>query len=145
MVAESLHFGSVAHPPWQRAFARFAPVVTLWRTVVVAVANPAVKRTAYGSRLVSLLGSIMFAFFRLIRGICGFIFASQIIGLLPIITWAQEPNAVTGEMWALVFIKLGALLIFGWLFIWLRCVINRLHVKKFGKPHPALANKKWAL
>ena len=87
----------------------------------------------------------MFAFLRLVRGICGFLFASQIIGLLPVLTWLQHPNVITGEMWALVVVKVVATLVFGWLFIWLRGVINRLHVKKLGKPHPALAVKKWAL
>ena len=36
---------SIAQLPWRRAFAQFAPVVKLWRSVVVAVPNLAVKRT----------------------------------------------------------------------------------------------------
>ena len=36
---------SIAQLPWRRAFAQFAPVVKLWRTVVVAESNAAVKRT----------------------------------------------------------------------------------------------------
>ncbi len=43
--ATSYHFSSIAPLLWRSAFARFAPVVQLWRAVVVAVSNPAVKRT----------------------------------------------------------------------------------------------------
>lgn len=90
-------------------------------------------------------GTIMFGLLRLIRGICGFVFAIQITGLLPILTWLQQPDAVTGGLWAQVLIKVLALALFGWLFFWLRNIINRLHTKKHGVAHPALAEKKWAL
>ena len=43
--ASSYGFASAASPPWRRAFAQVTPVVKLWRTVVVAASNPAVKRT----------------------------------------------------------------------------------------------------
>lgn len=87
----------------------------------------------------------MFGLLRFIRGFCGFLFALQIIGLLPVLTWLQQPDAITGGMWAQVLIKAIALVLFGWLFFWLRGVINRLHTKKHGAPHPALTEKKWAL
>lgn len=87
----------------------------------------------------------MFGLLRLIRGFCGFLFAMQIFGLLPVLTWLQQPDAITGGMWALVTIKVLALALFGWLFFGLRSIINRLHTKKHGVPHPVLAEKKWAL
>lgn len=37
--APSYHSSSIASPPWRRAFAQFAPVVKLWRLVVVAAPN----------------------------------------------------------------------------------------------------------
>lgn len=86
----------------------------------------------------------MFGFLRFIRGFCGFLFAMQIIGLFPVLTWLQQPDAVTGNMLALVFIKVVALVIFGALFFWLRNLINRLYTKKHGIQHPALI-KQWAL
>lgn len=87
----------------------------------------------------------MFGLLRFIRGICGFLFAWQVVGLLPVLTWMQRPDAVTGGMWTRVLIKAIALVLFGWLFFWLRGAINRLHTKRHGAPHPALAENKWAL
>lgn len=87
----------------------------------------------------------MLGFIRLIRGLCGFIFGMQIFGLLPVLTWLQQPDAVTGGMWAQVLVKILAMTLFGWLFFWLRGVINRLHTKTYGVPHPSLAEKQWAL
>ncbi len=43
---------------------------------------------------------------RIIRGICGFIFALQIIQLFPVATWLTQPQAVSGNMWALLILKL---------------------------------------
>jgi len=87
----------------------------------------------------------MFGFLRFIRGFCGILFAWQIIGLFPVLTWLQQPDAATGEMWARVLIKVIAMALFGWLFFWLRNLINRLYAKKHSMPHPVLAEKKWAL
>lgn len=72
-------------------------------------------------------GISMFGLLRLIRGFCGFLFAMQIIGLIPVLSWLQQPNAVTGGMLVTFLIKLLALAFFGWLFFWLRSSINRLH------------------
>ena len=36
---------SLAQLPWQHAFAQFTPVVKLWRAIVFAASNLAVKRT----------------------------------------------------------------------------------------------------
>ena len=87
----------------------------------------------------------MFGILRLIRGAAGFVFAMQIVGLVPIFTWIAEPSAVTGAMMANVLLKVVAALIFGGMFFWLRGFINRRHEKKFGVPHPSLAKKRLAL
>ncbi len=87
----------------------------------------------------------MLGFLRIIRIFCGVIFAMQIAGLLPIFTWLQQPSAIPAGMWVLVAMKISAMVLFGWLFFALRSLINRLHTKTHGIPHPALAEKKWAL
>ena len=87
--------------------------------------------------------SYLFGFLRFVRGACGVLFGLEVIGLVPLFTWLQQPDARTGNMWALVFIKVVALIIFGALFFWLRHLINKLHIKKHGAPHPSLA-KIWA-
>jgi len=86
----------------------------------------------------------MFGLLRFIRGFCGFLFAMQIVDLFPVLTWLKQPDAVTGNMLALVFIKVVAMAIFGAMFFWLRNLINRLFTKRHGIPHPALV-KQWAL
>lgn len=87
----------------------------------------------------------MFGFLRLIRGICGFVFALQVLGLVPVLTWLSQPDAIDGKMVAMVVLKLVVLAVSGGLFFGLRKLINRLHEKKHGEPHPALAKKAFAL
>lgn len=82
---------------------------------------------------------------RFIRGFCGLLFGMQIIGLTPVLGWLQRLDAVTGSMWAVAIIKVLALAFFGCLFFGLRSIINCLHTKKYGAPHPALTANKWAL
>ncbi len=91
------------------------------------------------------LGNHIFGVLRLIRGLCGFMFAMQIVGLLPILTWLQQPAQATGGMWVQALFKVIAMILFGWLFFWLRSLINRFYTKRHGVPHPVLAEKKWAL
>ncbi len=86
----------------------------------------------------------MFALLRFVRGIFGLIAGMQVLGLLPIFSWLQDPGAVTGNMMAIVLIKLLFMgLAFG-TFFGSRVLINKLHLKRHGIPHPAL-EKKWAL
>ena len=87
----------------------------------------------------------MFGILRFIRGFCGLLFGMNIVGLLPLIGELLQPDADIGGIMAVVLIKLLAIALFGWLFFALRGLINRLHTKKHGVPHPALADKKWAL
>ena len=87
----------------------------------------------------------MFGFLRIVRGFFGFLIVLQIFGLVPVLTWLQQPSAVTGSMYGQLLVKVIFLLLFGGLFFGLRSVINRLHLKKHGVPHPTLAEKRWAL
>lgn len=87
---------------------------------------------------------LLFAFLRIVRGICGFLFVLQVVGLLPVLTWLQQPSAVPLGAFAQVLVKVVALLLFAGLFFGLRNLINRLHTKRRGSPHPALV-KTWAL
>ena len=57
--------------------------------------------------------SIMLVLLRIIRAFCGFLFAWQILGLLPVLTWLRQPDAVTGDMLAILLIKALALALFG--------------------------------
>jgi hypothetical protein len=90
----------------------------------------------------------MFGLFRFIRGICGFVFVLHVVQVIEAFTWLSKPEAVgvdMGKFIALLFVKAIFLAVAGFLFFWLRGLINRLHTKKHGTPHPALAEKKWAL
>lgn len=87
----------------------------------------------------------MIGLLRVIRGFCGFLFGWQILGLIPVLSWVQQPSAITGSMWAVLILKLVAIVIFGSLFFGLRRLINYMHTKKHNLPHPALANNNWAL
>ena len=87
----------------------------------------------------------MIGLLRFIRGFCGFIFGWQVLGLLPVLSWVQQPDAITGSMVAVLLLKLVALVVFGSLFFALRRLINHLYEKKHGTPHPVLTEKKWAL
>ena len=101
------------------------------------------RATTNGTHLT--LGNFMFGLLRIIRGFCGFLFVMQFLGLLPVFSWPLHPSSVTGGMLAGVLIKLLAIALLGWLFLWLRRIINRLHTKKHGVPHPSLAKNIWAL
>lgn len=87
----------------------------------------------------------MFGLLRIVRAIAGLGFLFQLIGLLPVLTWLQDTSAVDGKMIAFLGIKILLALVFGAIFFGMRMLINWLHVKKDGKPHPVLANKRFAL
>lgn len=90
----------------------------------------------------------MLELLRFIRGICGFVFAIQVIHVIEALAWLAKPEAVgvdMGKSFALLLFKVVFVAVAGFLFFWLRGLINRLHMNKHGTPHPALAKKKWAL
>lgn len=87
----------------------------------------------------------MFGILRIVRAIAGLGFLFQLIGLFPVLTWLQDTSAVDGKMLAFLGIKIVMALIFGAIFFGMRILINWLHIKKDGEPHPVLANKTFAL
>ncbi|MCU7839665.1 MAG: hypothetical protein KZQ94_09830 [Candidatus Thiodiazotropha sp. (ex Troendleina suluensis)] len=86
----------------------------------------------------------MYLALRIIRGIFGLIFGMQVIGLLPILSLLTNPSEMSGELLAVVTVKLIALVISGAIFFYGRTGINALHKILKGEPHPSLA-KKWSL
>lgn len=96
----------------------------------------------------SKLRGFMFGLLRLIRAMCGFVFAIQVIHVIEAVAWLSKPEAIgvdMGKFFALLLFKVIFLVAAGLLFFWLRGLINLLHTKKNGRPHPALADKKWAI
>lgn len=89
--------------------------------------------------------SSLFNLLRIIRCFCGLIVVLQLIQLFPVLTWVTQPQAVTGNMMAILTIKVAAMIVFCGLFFGLRWLINHLHVRRYGVPHPTLALRKWAL
>ena len=89
-------------------------------------------------------GTSSYILLRFIRALFGFIAGWQIIGLLPVIGWLSNLSATNGGMWAVVFVKALIFLMFGGIFFWLRTLINKLHTKKHGKPHPTMYTQ-WML
>jgi len=83
----------------------------------------------------------VFGFLRTIRLIFGLISAWQIFGFFPILTWFSNLSAVTGEMLAIVVVKMLVMLVFGSLFFGLRAFIHYLHNRWYGSPHPSLFKK----
>lgn len=89
-------------------------------------------------------GTSAYVSLRLVRALLGFIAAWQVLGLLPIIGWLFNLGATNGGMWAVALIKSILMLVAGGLFFWLGRFVNRLHMKKHGKPHPGLYTQ-WTL
>jgi len=83
-------------------------------------------------------GTSGYIFLRIVRAIFGLIAAWQVLGLLPVIGWLSNLGATNGGMWAFVLVKSILMLVTGGLFFWLSKYINRLHMKKHGKPHAGL-------
>jgi hypothetical protein len=90
----------------------------------------------------------MFFILRFVRGISGAVFGLQILQVtfaLLTLLMNFESIADVGGFFALLLIKVVVMVTSGIIFFWLRKVINNLYEKKFGLPHPALAEKKWNL
>jgi len=136
-----------AHPvtsPSPMALSVSPPKPTGYSNTSLSGNQPGPVQPAASSPSLSSQAKLRFGFLRFVRGVCGFLFGMQIVGLLPVLTWLQQPDAITGKMLALVFFKVFFLVVFGALFFWLRNVINRLYATEYGIPHPALV-KQWAV
>lgn len=63
---------------------------------------------------------------QILRVLVGLIAAWQIVGLLPVLTtWLPNLHSVTGGMWAIAFIKLLVMTIFGGAYLWLGKIKRR--------------------
>lgn len=94
----------------------------------------------------------MFIVLRTIRGLFGLIFAYQLFGIIgtPIAamnTISNHPDLVINWMEVLgwLTVKVITAILFGGLFFGMRWIIQRLHTKINGVPHPALVGKWWAV
>lgn len=88
--------------------------------------------------------TIVIGTLRIVRGLFGFVWVWQVIGLIPVSCYVSNPGAVTREMWITVLFKGTIMLIFWGFFVGLRALINKLHNRWYGKPHPGL-RKNWSL
>ena len=71
-------------------------------------------------------------------------FIWQVLGLIPVFSWLSNPGAITGNMMVVVAIKLVAMVVTGCIFLYGRRVINSMHTKSKGEPHPSLTGV-WSL
>ena len=81
---------------------------------------------------------------RVIRGVVGFVAALQVMQLFVVVSWTQNPGAITGNMVAVALLKVVALIVLAAAFFGLRWLLNYLCIRGTGLPHPALA-RRWAL
>jgi|GEM_PF-6445653 len=78
---------------------------------------------------------------RAVRGVLGIICLWQLIGIVPVITWLADPATVTPDMIARAAVKVFTAGLFGFGFFAIRKLINILHLRWNGRPHPAMAKK----
>lgn len=117
--------------------------IWIWRSVSNKIHN---SRAGFSSD--QSTSPSLFHLLRIIRGFCGLVFALQLIYIIEAVLWLFAPEAVgvdMGKFFALLLLKAIYLAVAGFLFFWLRGLVNRLYTKKHGIPHPALAVKQWAL
>ena len=88
---------------------------------------------------------LMFGALRFLRGIVGVIFGMNCISLVT--AWLDGLEKGVPVTVLMVTVALTGLFLacLAWLFHWLRRLINRLHTKRYGVPHPKLATNMWAL
>lgn len=88
----------------------------------------------------------MYIVLRVIRAIFGVLFASQVLQVFEAISLIVEPgSADVGKIYAIILVKTVVMLLSLAAFFGLRNLINWVHIKRKGAPHPALATKKWSL
>lgn len=84
----------------------------------------------------------MIGLLRGIRAVVGFFFLLQVLHLLPVLTWIENPAGVTNKMIGVLILKVFFLGLFGGIFYGLRVAIHRMYKKRYGTPHPKIA-KNW--
>lgn len=83
----------------------------------------------------------MITLLRIVRGFFGLIFVWQILTLLPALGLLGSVLHMTGGELAMLAFKIVLGAISGALFFAMRPLINWLHVRKHGSPHPALGKR----
>lgn len=88
----------------------------------------------------------MYMTLRVLRGIAGLLLALQLFQLVPAIIWPPTYDAeMPGELQFWYTSKIVFTVFFAITFFGLRLLINWIHRKRTGEPHPALAKKTLAL
>jgi len=113
--------------------------VVSWFLVKGGINDQKIEQRIKDPEKKSFFEIVSFGLLRFSRGIAGFIFGWQVIGLFPVLTWVSQPSAITGNMVAMVVVKIVMMFVFGLLFFGLRKFIHWLHRRWYGIPHPALA------
>ncbi len=72
------------------------------------------------------------------------IFGWQIVTLLPALTWLGSITTPSSHELTALTVKIAVAMISGTAFFVMRNLINRIHIKRHGEPHPALS-RRWAL
>lgn len=80
---------------------------------------------------------------RLTRLLCGFILAFQLFGMLPILTWAMNPEAINGEALVTLQIKVVVAIVVAGIALVLRRLINWLNKSRTGS-HDLLIPRAWS-
>lgn len=81
---------------------------------------------------------------RIVRGLAGLMFAFQLLALIPSLGYLGTPGATMSTMAGFLFAKLVVIAVLAGIFFGLRALINWIHRKSNGSPHPAMA-KVWSL
>lgn len=81
----------------------------------------------------------MIGFIRFIHGVFGIFFLLQLFGLAVSLIFLNRSSEYNGIVFFMM--RILALLVSGGIFFWLRTIINRLHVTRFGVPHPRYMSK----
>ncbi|KAF0812619.1 hypothetical protein IGB42_02911 [Andreprevotia sp. IGB-42] len=87
----------------------------------------------------------MYFLLRCIRGLAGLIFVGSASAAFKYLGSANLPGTDTGHAMAIVLFMAVLMSISGGVFFGLRKLINTLHQKNVGTPHPKLAASHWAL
>lgn len=82
----------------------------------------------------------MIFLFQSMRVLWGIFFILQIFGIFASLVWLGRSSESRDII--LFLLRILALVVSGKIFFWLRGVIDRLHLKRYGVPHPSFAPKK---
>lgn len=81
---------------------------------------------------------------RVVRGLAGLLFAFQLLALLPSLGYLGTPQASMATMAGFLAAKMAVIAVLAGIFFGLRVLINWIHHKTKGSPHPAMT-KLWSV